>query len=336
VQTSGSGARSTVSGCTFTNFYAGIKEASSASTSYNRTDRCTFVNSRGFWAASTGAAETESVLDVVYGSTYIGEYNCSSTSAIVKVYGATGDVSTSAFQRTTAHVNANVDVRCCWADTANRFDGGGGTWDYNGHRVLSVGPAGAHDVVTLADPGFVDKAGNNYRLTSASTLRDMGDATLDLGATDHYGDPRPSGTAPDIGAAEFLPADCGLSTSSQTDRQHYVLTFTPTGGGVQAPLEASAENVSNWTLTPTPADATLAVLTATRSSAYVYAIALTHRAARGSTLLFDSSAIATDAGGLCDDPGTLLVTVVDDRVDIYAQPMALTYAATPSGELVEV
>lgn len=327
--------RATVTGCTFSGFTAALKQSSNQAASYLRSDRCTF-NCRGHWAAQTGGAEIKSMLDVVYGCTYGFEYNSSSTAAVVKVYRTTYDCSTAAFLRTTAHSNANVDVRGCWGDTMGRVDGGSGTFDYNGYRVLAVGPAGANDVVTLADPGFVNKAANDYHLLVTSSLVDQGDGTLSVGATDHYGAPTPSGAGPDIGAAEYQATDCGITGITQTDRQHYTVTFAAAPSGPQAPLKASAETPANWGLTPTPTDATLAVLTATRTSAYVYAVALTHRAAQGTSLLFDSSAIATDTGGLCDQTGTYAITVAGDHYVDEAAPASVTYAASPKGELIEV
>jgi len=56
------------------------------------------------------------------------------------------------------------------------------------------------------DPKFVDASNGDFHLSYNSPCRDAGDASAKgIPSTDYEGDPRVSGTAPDIGADEFHP-----------------------------------------------------------------------------------------------------------------------------------
>ncbi len=58
---------------------------------------------------------------------------------------------------------------------------------------------------TYSDPGFVDAANGDYHLTASSPLRDSGERVDGMGETDFEGDPRVLGSAPDVGADEYIP-----------------------------------------------------------------------------------------------------------------------------------
>jgi len=276
--------------------------------------RVHFLNCFSAGVATNGGAVagTWTLLDCVSDGIAAGpilDWNTTTTgSAVLDVSGCTAICSGAAGFKRTSSVAATGVIQNCWADTFEFPIGA--SCDYNGYRVLSMGVPGAHDVVTAADPGFVDLAGGNYRLTIASALRDAG--IVDGETCDYYGDQRVRGIAQDIGAAEYQFSDCGVSTWTQTDSLTARCIFAPSTPGPQIPLQASAEASANWTLTATPSDATLVVLTATRVSDLIYDIGTTHRMAPGASIEVDTSAIATDAGGLCDDPATASFTAVAD------------------------
>jgi PKD repeat protein len=76
------------------------------------------------------------------------------------------------------------------------------------------------------DPRFADPAGRDYRLGAGS---DAVDAALDLGlAYDLEGDPRPYGSAPDLGADEQLPAPVAGFGHSAPGWVGQVVAFTNT------------------------------------------------------------------------------------------------------------
>jgi hypothetical protein len=69
--------------------------------------------------------------------------------------------------------------------------------EYGGYAGVSPGD---HDI--SADPLLVDPANGNFHLDTGSSCIDKGDPS-NYPATDFEGDPRPQGSAPDIGADEF-------------------------------------------------------------------------------------------------------------------------------------
>ncbi len=219
----------------------------------------------------------------------------------------------SGIKRTSASAALGT-IQDCWADTIEYLNGGLGQ-DYNGYRVLALGGAGANDVVTLADPGFVNAAGGDYNLLVTSSLINAG--VNDGDATDLNGDTRVVGAAQDLGAYEYQPLNCGVDTVAQVDRQHLDVTMVATGGGTQIPTAADVANTALWGVSAVPVDATLAVLTAAVDAVddYLLHVALNHPAAVGATVTVDTSAISTDAGGLCDDPGTGAVLITYDEGD---------------------
>ncbi len=89
--------------------------------------------------------------------------------------------------------------RSLWYNNnATKFSGSGGT-------VVENSP------VTPNDPAFVSVAGNNFRILATSAAIDASStATVSL---DIDGDPRPRGSAYDVGADEYLPA---LALSTKT------------------------------------------------------------------------------------------------------------------------
>ncbi len=74
--------------------------------------------------------------------------------------------------------------------------GTGCTWE---RSIIGPGAAVASNLNT--DPAFVDATSGDFHVTSGSPAVDHGDETM-APETDIDGDPRPSGTAPDLGADE--------------------------------------------------------------------------------------------------------------------------------------
>jgi len=74
-------------------------------------------------------------------------------------------------------------------------------WNNEGGNYAYIDP-GAHDI--SADPLLVDPAHGDFHLIPGSPCIDAGDP-VHYPAIDFEGDPRPLGSAPDIGADEFYP-----------------------------------------------------------------------------------------------------------------------------------
>lgn len=113
--------------------------------------------------------------------------------------------------------------------------------------------------------------------------------------------------------------DCGISTVVQTGVRVARVTFVASPAGPQIPLQASAETEANWLVSGDAGP--LALVTAVRSADLVYDLTFDRDIEPGETIAVDSSAVATDTGGLCDDPGIggfvsvnggLLSAVLDD------------------------
>ncbi len=66
-------------------------------------------------------------------------------------------------------------------------------------------PVSLDSTNTYSDPGFVNEAAGDYHLSAASPLKDSGEVVSGMGSTDFEGDPRILGSAPDIGADEYIP-----------------------------------------------------------------------------------------------------------------------------------
>lgn len=189
----------------------------------------------------------------------------------------------------------NVDIKGNWSEkvefptSADR--------DYNAYQTLVAGTGGAHDVVT-SSPGFVDRAGLNYRLTPSSPLHNAGWDTGDLEDAD--GNPTPVGQA-DIGRYELPVTNGGLVEVVLADAFSGTVEFT-NPGATGLPLQASAEDVSNYVLTGAHA---IELLSMTRQVDTLYAFALDRPTVDGEAFTLDASAVETVGGGHVTDPGSV-------------------------------
>lgn len=182
-------------------------------------------------------------------------------------------------------------TRNCWGVTVDRLPG---TWNHNGYTTLASGVGDATDVVTAA-PGFV--GGGDYHLAAGSPLMNAG---TNIGeTTDLDGVAIPTGNGFEIGCYAYPYKDCGVDSVTQTATNKVRVTFLAVGAGPQKPLQASAETEGNWTLS-----GGITASLASRIADLVYDVTLDRDLAPNETLLIDTSAIDTDLGGKCDDPGT--------------------------------
>ena len=305
-----------------TSFYGGILKSGAAGLTFGCNLGSTTMarvkligNHRGVYVQGSYAGSFYPVFNVCYGGTHGLDYDVgASYYPTISCKRNTFDVSGTAIKHTQTHSNANLTYQGNWGDTVERPTAG--SWSYNGYRVLAVGSPGYQDVTTLADPGFVNMGSNDYHLLDSSSLID-GFATP-WSSTDHDGLPATSGVQMDIGAFEYQYTDCGIDSITGTGSLNFNILFTPVGGGVQAPDQTSAETASNWSLTLS-GDSTLCVLTATvdGSDPYTYHVVTNHRMMPyGGTVTVDTTAIATDSGGYCDDPGTGQFGSVSDGVEV--------------------
>jgi hypothetical protein len=102
----------------------------------------------------------------------------------------------------TENANNVVDHNLYWAiDGSDR-----GVWQWKGQRYPDFAGWGARSGVdrdsVFADPGFVDAAGHDFRLTSGSPAVDAGAFVAAGGTVDVAGDLRQQGAATDLGAYE--------------------------------------------------------------------------------------------------------------------------------------
>ena len=162
--------------------------------------RSTFKNTETgiiFNGAQTGGLIAR--FNIMYGGTFGFNYDPDVGYAPDVLFSRnTIDVSDEAILATAIHSNSNARIKGNWGAVMEiPLDS---DWDYNGY-VSKTGVAGGNDMITLLDPGFTNKAGNDYTLLSNSSLVDNG---FDTGSeTDFAGDPTPSGGQADIGAYEF-------------------------------------------------------------------------------------------------------------------------------------
>ena len=77
--------------------------------------------------------------------------------------------------------------------------------------TISEGPGNK-----TAPPAFLDAVGGDYREAAGSPTIDSGSPDPFLGPTDYDGNPRVLGSAPDIGAFEFVPPPPKAPTTSTT------------------------------------------------------------------------------------------------------------------------
>jgi hypothetical protein len=88
-----------------------------------------------------------------------------------------------------------------------------------GHSNFASSKSAAGSTITegtgnqKAPPLFVDAAGANYREAAGSPTIDAGAADAQIGSLDLAGNPRILGSAPDIGAYEFVPPAVLLATA---------------------------------------------------------------------------------------------------------------------------
>jgi len=123
------------------------------------------------------------------------------------IYRNTFNTTNRGIEDESTHSNPNVITKGNWGRSLEVILDS--NWDYNGYVTIS-GIAGAHDVVTQADPGFIDMTNNDYRLLRSSELINVGFDTGD--ATDIAGNLTPYNEYADIGAYEY--AVCILNNSS--------------------------------------------------------------------------------------------------------------------------
>jgi len=201
----GSGTYVNANNCTFTKCGSGVHVENTWS--WAKTYRCKFIGcycTHSAIAAADQYSSLWSTLDVAYsgsgGTAQYGMYYNGGDSArptyIAKR--CTWDVTAGAFYNIGG---VRSTVQGCWADAMTRT-GAGGTWDHNGSRVYT-GTPGTGDVTTLADPGFMNKAGNVYTLALSTCV--LVGAGVDISeVTDHAGlaIPNSHGTY-SIGAYEF-------------------------------------------------------------------------------------------------------------------------------------
>jgi len=218
-----------------------------------------------------------------------------------------------------------VVVDSCYFETM-RVQSGAGTWAKN-HYDAVVGAPGATDVNTLiAACDFANWAASDFDLGAASDLIDVGNDAGGEGL-DILGRPAISGAGPDVGPFEFQTTDCGIASLDQPGAASIRVTFVASPAGPQIPLQASAETEGNWAVAGDAGP--LALVTAARVADLVYDLTFDRSIEPGETVGVDSSLVATDSGGLCDDPGVdvlvsvwggLLSATLDD-----AQTLRLTY-----------
>lgn len=110
---------------------------------------------------------------------------------------------------------------------------------------------------------------------------------------------RPQGASIDRGPYEALPADGGLLSATPEDAETVLVAFDP---AKVEPLEASAENVANWSVT---GDYAIALATSTRLSAFSYRVTLSRPTVLGEIVEFDATSVATVSSGFCVDPATV-------------------------------
>ena len=176
---------------------------------------------------------------------------------------------------------------------------------------------------TLAVTGSARQSDTTYRLTlNHAAPGGTWNEFSPLGVVTNYG-----GVV--NGSATLLApvTDCGIASLAQTGASTVRVTFVASGGGAQIPLQASAETEGNWAVAGDAGP--LALVTAARVSDLVYDLTLDRSIEPGETVGVDSSLVATDSGGLCDDPGVdvlvsvwggLLSATMDD-----AETLRLTY-----------
>jgi len=307
-------------------------------------DQCIVYSCGGAGIYSPGADDQRVYNSIVYDCVGYGICVGTSIGKPGKVYGCTVVGISGAPGHGIYNGNTSLSVRdCivynCVGDGINIQNGGvggaviGSVSNSNGSVNFNVA---TQTNCSAADPLLLAPGSLLFNVLPASPARGRGSVVTGL-TYDNVGNPRPTPATGDYdaGALQYVNLDCGVSTWVQDDSLTVTCTFAPSGGGPQIPLQADAEDRANWTLTATPADATLAVIKAVRVSDYVYQVSTTHRMAVGSTVEVDTSAIATDAGGLCDDPGTADFVAVADPVDAALDTIGLDNCllgpATPDG-----
>jgi len=337
---SGNSATLTADNCTFTNGAAGVyvTAGAAARTGTVTVRRCAMVDvDKGIYYLGKQSGGLDARFNLIYGAGSLNQEGIdydpdAGYTPTVTLYRNTIDVVNEAIKATAVHSNTNAAIKGNWGDTVEVP--AGSDWDYNGYQSITGAP-GANDVATGADPGFTNMAGNSYTLAQGSALIDAGYDTGD--GTDYAGDTTPSGLAADIGAYEYQANDCGFDSAEPTDSLTVTATFSASPTGSQKPDQASAETATNWGVAATPADATLCIIKATKAADYVYTLRLNHRPTPGASVELDSTSIATDAGGLCDDPGTASFTAISDAADPTADApdWPIRYATTMSGEVLD-
>jgi hypothetical protein len=99
--------------------------------------------------------------------------------------------------------------------------------------------------------------------------------------------------------------NAGIESITQVGRRVLEVTFAPEEGGTAEPLEASAEDEGNWTVT-TDCGVALGIVSVVKGS---YLVTLDRDLIPGEVVTLDASAVETDQGGYCDSPGTGVIGI---------------------------
>jgi hypothetical protein len=264
--------------------------------------RSVFKNlNKGIYFLGKQSGGLDARFNIMYSTGALGKYGFeySLTAGYVPTvtyYRNTHDVTTKAIKYTAGPSNVNCVVKGNWGDDVETILGS--DWDYNGYRLIT-GAAGANDVVTAADPGFTNMAGNDYSLAAGSSLIDVGFDTGD--GTDFAGNATPTGAGADIGAYEYIPVDGGLASLVVEDAETILVTFVDNGTGTE-PAEASALDDTKWSAV---GDYALAASASVKVGTWQYRITLSRPTVLAEAITIDTTAIATVGGGVCDDPASL-------------------------------